>query len=242
MKRLSMQQLEKDLKNISGGKILDVATGRGEFINLLAHSLGSYEKIIGIDSQERSLQAAADNFEGKRVEFMQMDAYELKFPSNSFDTVCISNSLHHFSDIVKVLLKMKDVLKTGGHFMINEMHCDEAQTEAQKNHVKMHHWWAKIDSRLGIEHHKTYYSTELEQTLENLNFSDRKIYEYSYPVKNPKDKKMIEKYISYFDPYVDRLKDHTDYAKLKVEGEALKDRLRKIGFAPASSLFIIGRK
>ena len=137
---------------------------------------------------------------------------------------------------------MKAVLKAGGYFMINEMHCDETQSEAQKSHVLLHHWWAKVDSKLGIEHHKTYPSKELTQMLESLNLSEQKIYEYAYPVKDPKDESMIEKYISYFDPYIDRLKKHEAYHELKAEGEGLKERLRKMGFAPASSLFIIGRK
>lgn len=242
MERLTMQQLENDLKNISGGTILDVGTGQGEFINLLINSLGGYEKIIGIDTQEKHLNAAAEKFSGKNVEFRQMDAYASKFPPASFDMVTISNSLHHFSDIAQVLTNMKELLKDEGYFLVNEMHSDEQQTEAQKTHIKMHHWWGKIDSRLGIVHQKTYTSEQIEKILKKLHLKELNIYEYAYQIANPQDEKMIKKYISYFDPYVDRLIEHKDYNKLKAEGEALKDRLKKVGFAPASSLFIIGRK
>ena len=77
MEKLTMEQLEADLKQISAGKILDIATGSGEFINLLLHYLGSYESITAIDSNDRSFKAAEEHFKGKTINFQKMNAYEL---------------------------------------------------------------------------------------------------------------------------------------------------------------------
>ena len=42
-----MQKLEKKLKEINGGKVLDVATGRGEFINFIKE-FKSFDNITAI--------------------------------------------------------------------------------------------------------------------------------------------------------------------------------------------------
>jgi len=242
MERKNMQQLEKDLKNISAGKILDVATGSGEFIHTLTQSLKDFDEITGIDTNERALKAAEKHFTEDNISFKDMDAYKFSFEPESFETVSLSNSLHHFAEIDKILMSMKRVLKKDGYFIINEMHCDEDQTEEQKTHVQLHHWWGEIDSRMGVVHNKTYTSEQIERMVTALDLKDVHIYEFAYPIENPRDEKMINRYLGYFDPYVDRLKDHKDYKKLKETGEKLKLRLKEIGFAPATSLFLIGRK
>jgi len=137
---------------------------------------------------------------------------------------------------------MRNVLRNDGYFMINEMHCDDNQTPAQKTHILLHHWWSEVDSRLEMIHNKTYTSQQIEDMVKTLELKEMEVFEYAYSIPDPLDPKMIETYISYFDPYVDRLKDHADYEALKSKGDELKDRLREVGFSPASSLFILGRK
>jgi len=242
MIRKTIIELEQDLKKISAGKVLDLATGRGEFINMLTNSLKDFESITGIDTHEKALKTAKNHFKDKNIKFVKMDAYDITFPNESFDTVSLSNSLHHFSNVEDILKNMKRVLKKKGHLIINEMHCNKEQTEEQKTHILLHHWWGEIDSRMGIVHNSTYTSRQIEDLVSLLELKEITIYEYSFPIKDPKDEKMIDTYISYFDPYVDRIKDHKDYKKLKDTGEKLKLRLKKIGFSPATSLFIIGKK
>ncbi len=242
MKEKNMEQLLKKLKSISGGKILDVATGQGEFINALMKSLKDYDCFIGVDNSDKAVKYAAEQFKEKRVHIDKMDAERMGYRENTFDTVGISNSLHHFKDISKVLDGMRKVLKPEGFFFISEMFCDEGQTEEQKTHIKMHHWWGKIDTKLGIVHKKTIKKDKIKEIVNKLDLKDVESYEFAYPVKNPKEKKIISRLLEHIDPYVDRLKEHKDYPKLKKEGGKIKERLQKVGFAPASILFVIGKK
>ena len=46
-----------------------------------------------------------------------MNAENLQFEDESFDTVCIPHSLHHLASINKVLAEMKRVLKKYGNFI-----------------------------------------------------------------------------------------------------------------------------
>jgi len=237
-----MEKITNRLKEIKVGKILDMATGGGQFVDLLMNSLGKYDNIIGIDTNDRAAKAFEKNFKDKSVEFHIGDAYETVFEDESFDLVSLSNSLHHFHDIEQVLSEMKRVLKNGGYFIINEMHCHEGQTEPQKTHIKLHHWWADVDSRLGIYHAETMKKDEIQSLITKLDLSETEIIEYSFKVDNPKDPQLTEYLLNSMDPYVNRLSKHEDFDKLKQTGNELKERLRRIGYSPASSLFLIGRK
>jgi len=128
--------IRKKLQGISGGKILDVATGCGDFINTLMKMLKSYDYFVGIEISEKDLKSAKKQFEGQPVEFLEMDAGYMKFEDNSFDTVCISYSLHHLENIDRVLAEMKRVLKPDGYFVVQEEFIDGEQNEAQKTDMR----------------------------------------------------------------------------------------------------------
>jgi SAM-dependent methyltransferase len=87
------------LGDISGGRVLDVATGTGGFVRFLLDGLRDHAEIVGIDTNaERAAAFSAAYGDTPDIRFEQMDAHHLGFLDHSFDTVCISNSLHHFAD------------------------------------------------------------------------------------------------------------------------------------------------
>jgi len=103
------------LGHISGGRILDVATGNGGFIHFLLDGLKDYTEIIGIDIKERAAEAFNKAFNEKpNIRFQVGDALHMEYPSASFDTVCMANSLHHFNDPQAVLSEMDRLLRSGG--------------------------------------------------------------------------------------------------------------------------------
>jgi ubiquinone/menaquinone biosynthesis C-methylase UbiE len=238
-----VESLKNRLNLIDGGRILDVASGSGDFIHTLNHILQGFENITGIDKSNKAIFEGKNEFKNnEKVAFQRMDAYKMKFDESSFDTVSISNSLHHFNSIEDVLCEMNRVLKSGGYFLINEMCCDDDQSEAQKNHILLHHWWAKVDSCFGSVHKSTYTKDEMQEIIADLKFDDLEVFEYSFPVTDPKDKELTGRYLASIDPYIDPLKDKPEYKKLKEESEQLKERINEFGFAPARSVFFIGKK
>lgn len=249
-------EIRKRLGGISGGRILDVATGSGDFINTLMKMLKNYGCFIGIDTSRKDLESAKRRFEGKPVEFLEMDAEHLRFEDNSFDTVCTGYSLHHFGNIDRVLAETKRVLKPDGYFLVQEEFSAGEQSEAQRTDILRHHWDSEIDSLLGIVHHKTFPKQKIKDIMNSLQLTKLQTYVSTYAVRclvcdrkfdccEGKGEVTIDQFAKEIDDNLRRLDEHADLEireRLKKEGEKLKERMRKYGVATASSLFFIGRK
>jgi SAM-dependent methyltransferase len=227
------------LGHISGGRVLDVATGSGNFTYFLLDGLKDYAEIIGIDTNERGAAAFAEVFkEQPNVRFEAVDALEMGYPDASFDTVCIANSLHHFNDPQAVLHQMARVLRPGGCFMVAEMYRD-GQSETQMTHVHLHHWWAAIDRAAGIIHNETYTREDLLALVAFLGLDDLKLQDLSDTEEDPKNPETLAQLDPVIDRYIQRAEGRPD---LQTRGEALRQRLHEIGFHGATSLIALGMK
>jgi SAM-dependent methyltransferase len=233
-----MNTLQQALANISGGRVLDVATGKGDFAGVLNENLRDYSEIIGIDMIASAMDAARENFKHDNIHFAVMDAAHLDFPDASFDTVCISNSLHHLANMAQTLAEMLRVLKPGGHVIVREMYCDN-QTETQLTHVYLHHWWAAVDSLNGIFHHETWQRREICEILTGLGLSGLTVYDLPHPEENPKNPELLTE----LNPIIDRYIQHAEgHPELQARGEELRQRMRDVGFHKATVLLAIGKK
>jgi ubiquinone/menaquinone biosynthesis C-methylase UbiE len=227
------------LGHLPAGRVLDVATGSGGFIHFLLDRLKGYTEIIGIDTSERAAAAFEDAFADKpNIRFRSMDACHLEFDAESFDLVCVSNSLHHFDDPRAVLLQMVRVLRPGGHLLVCEMYRD-GQTEAQMTHVHLHHWWAAVDSVNGLTHRETYLREELVALVSGLGLKDEVQEDLSDLSADPKSPSILEELNPVIERYLQRARGHPG---LQRRGEALRQRMAEIGFHSATALVILARK
>jgi len=248
--------MRNKLGSISGGKVLDVATGTGDLINTLMKTLKNYDSFIGIGISKKDLETAQKRFKDQPVELLEMNAESLEFSDNSFDTVSMAYSLHHLDKIDKVLAEMQRVLKPGGNLIIQEEFCDGNQTEAQKTNLLQHTWDAEIDTLLGKTHNSTLTKHKIKELINNLQLEKTEILESTHPVKclscekrhkcdNPKNEETIKDQIKEIDDNLKRLQDIADpetRTKLQEKGEELKKRNREFGNASPSVLLVIGRK
>lgn len=234
-----MQIFEEIFAPISGGRVLDVATGSGNFVQALMATLKDYDAFVAVDTSERSAPAFEKAFEGKPVKFMQMDAAQLDFPDASFDTVCISNSLHHMADLPVVLAEMKRVLKQGGKFIISEMYRD-GQTEPQMTHVHMHHWWGAVDTLQGVCHNETYTRQEMLNIVEGIGLSGWEFHDVAYLDDDPKAPEVIQQLNSVIDQYIQKAQGLPNQEALQARGEELRQRVSEVGFHGATALVAIG--
>jgi len=236
--------LAERLAREDGGRILDLATGNGSFLARLAGTFASYEEALGLDLEERIVEAArtfAAEQEIERASFRVMDGAELTFPDESFDTVAMANSLHHLERLDETLSEMRRVLRPGGLFIVAEMFRD-GQNARQQMHVDYHHWWAEIDRRRGVVHNPTFTRAELEELLGGRGFAEQEILLQNWPQEEDQSEEALRPLIEMNDKVLARIEGHADYAELKARGEELKRRLLDTGWALATQLIFIGRK
>jgi SAM-dependent methyltransferase len=237
-----METAELTIKAFCAGRILDVATGSGQFINYLIENLKDYSEIIGIDSSEKAAAAFIEAFKDKpNIHFNKMDAGHMDFADASFDTVCISNSLHHMAELQPVLEEMKRVLCSGGHFVANEMYKDN-QTETQMTHVLLHHWLAAVDTAKGITHYQTYSRQQILDILAGLGLYKVVTEDVSNLNNDPKDPGIVKELTGTVDLYLKRIEGLSEEASLCERGLELRQRIKEIGFRSATSLLVIGEK
>jgi SAM-dependent methyltransferase len=235
------QDIENALHEISGGRLLDVATGGGGFIAALLESLKDYTEITGIDLRESPPDSEDSVFKRDNITYQKMDARAMTFADASFDTVTTANSLHHMADPQRVLAEMVRVLKPGGHLIVREMYRDH-QTEEQLTHVYLHHWWGAIDRALGITHHETYTRQTLVDWFGGLGLRQVSIFDDADLDSDPHDEERRTALHAQIARYLERAKELPNFAAIQAESETLARRLDTIGFRGAAALFVIGQK
>jgi ubiquinone/menaquinone biosynthesis C-methylase UbiE len=235
------ETIEEALNQLTGGHVLDVATGRGGFINYLVDNLQDYSEITGIDSNELTLEAARKSHAQPNLRFLSMDAAHMDFADEHFDLVCIVNSLHHMADLPGVLSEMVRVCKPGGRLLFCEMYRD-GQTETQLTHVYLHHWWAAVDSAEGITHFETLTRQQVLNIVEKLGLKNTQYFDLKDLDIDPKDQGLIHELDGIIDRFIHRAVTLKGGEDLRLRGELLRLRVHETGFHGASSLIAIGEK
>lgn len=225
-----MVTFDERLAQLDGGRVLDVGTGPGDFARGLAEGLASYREIIGIDTSESRINEARHQVALNRVRFELMDATQLQFASESFDTAAISNTLHHLRDPRLVLSEMKRVLKPGGVMVVVEAYQD-GQDDAQMSHVLIHHWWAEIDTLLGVCHKESYRRADVISLVDELALKRMEVYDYREADDNPHDADRIATINGLIDRYIERISTCPQQEDLVKRGEELRQRIYTIGFS-----------
>lgn len=227
------------LGDIHGGRVLDVATGRGGFVGFLVEGLRDYAEIVGVDIAGEGAEPFAEaHGRASNVRFEVMDARAMTFHSGSFDTVAVAASLHHFEEPRDVLLEMLRVLRPGGHLIVAEMYRDR-QTPAQMTHVELHHWAAAIDRTQGIVHRDTYRRSELVRLLDSLGLEAVRTFDMADTSDDPRDPATIAAHEPIVERQIARAAGHPD---LQRRGECIRRLLAGVGIHGATELVFVGRK
>ena len=159
-----LAELQKYLKRINAGHLLDVATGEGDFLLFLIESFSSFDSATGLDINPENIKIARIKIGNQKVDLVQGNVRKLPFEDNYFDTITVANSLHHFDNPMKAIQSMLRVLIPGGLLIINEM-INEHLKPAQQTHFEYHSLKAEIDAAKGGYHRKIYTREELLEVI-----------------------------------------------------------------------------
>lgn len=105
-------------------KILDIATGTGDFAILAAQMLHPLT-IIGADISEGMMDIGREKVRQAGLQeviaFRKEDCMKLSFPDEQFDAVTAAFGIRNFSNLDQGLKEMCRVLRKGGHLSIVEL-------------------------------------------------------------------------------------------------------------------------
>lgn len=111
------------LKPLAPKKMLDVATGTGDFA-LQAMKTLQPDTIIGVDISEGMLEVGrkkiADRKLSEKIQMLTGDSENLPFESNNFDAVTVAFGVRNFENLVKGLTEIHRVLKPGAVLVVLE--------------------------------------------------------------------------------------------------------------------------
>jgi 2-polyprenyl-3-methyl-5-hydroxy-6-metoxy-1,4-benzoquinol methylase len=233
--------LQQRLGSISGGRILDVATGAGRFARTLAEAFRDYQEIVGIDINEEFLARAKEEHPNLVARFHVMSAEQLAFEQAAFDTVAISNALHHMADPVTVLQEMRRVLKSHGLFVVREMK-RETDTPEQETHILFHTVLARIDRLLGQTHSASLPKSEILEMVRRAGVEIDESFEDAPSPGELLDRDAIDQNILRLDERLELTSYLAEHNELKGEVAAVKDRMLTVGQSPPVLVYVLGRK
>src|SRR5882724_9593813 len=111
-------ELLRRLPDTGIGDLLDIGTGTGRILELVAGRVG---RVIGIDLSRDMLIVARANLQSAGLgncQVRQADMYRLPWTAPSFDAVTIHRVLHFAEDPARVIAEAARVLRPGGRLLI----------------------------------------------------------------------------------------------------------------------------
>ena len=113
----------RQLVSLKPEKILDVATGTGDFA-ITSFEILKPEKITGIDISDGMLEIGRKKIEKSglqnSIELLNGDSEAILFDDNSFDAVTVAFGVRNFENLEKGLSEIRRVLKPGGKLIVLE--------------------------------------------------------------------------------------------------------------------------
>jgi demethylmenaquinone methyltransferase/2-methoxy-6-polyprenyl-1,4-benzoquinol methylase len=120
--RLWRKRAIRELKTSKPKKILDIATGTGDFA-LEALKINP-QNVIGVDISEGMLKVGMEKMKTKQVDHIISlrlgDSENLPFEENTFDAITVGFGVRNFENLNKGLSEMLRVLKPGGKAVVLE--------------------------------------------------------------------------------------------------------------------------
>ncbi len=110
-----------------GDRVLDVASGTGDFAFELARRVGPMGHVTGADFAEEMLAIARAKKPNQPaelrdvVEFVTGNALDLQYDDDTFDAVTVGFGVRNFSDLDQGLREMARVVRPGGKVVILEI-------------------------------------------------------------------------------------------------------------------------
>jgi ubiquinone/menaquinone biosynthesis C-methylase UbiE len=235
----NMLTLQSRLGNYDAATLLDVGVGRGDFLKFVINSFHSWKSAAGIDNDPEALQLAKKEFEDSQVILVLGSALAMPFMDNYFDTVTMSNALHHIENLTTLFSETARICKPKGMVIINEM-INESYSDVHENYMLYHRFISDIDNQQGKYHRETYALKEMLSLIKTPRFQLIDYFIHAEAAGDIMDKKEIEKISDRMRRKVALLRGSDYYYFYENKANEIINRFMKTGILrPRHATFIL---
>lgn len=224
----NMLTLKNRLSIYDAGYLLDVGTGRGEFLQFALNAFRSFKIAAALDTDNDSLNVAQKLLDEHPVILVQASALAMPFTSGYFNTITLSNVLHHIENIPGLLNETIRVGKSGGLLIINEM-LHENISELHESYLMYHKLASELDNNLGLYHRETYTLKEMIAMLKSVNLQILDYFIHTEEAENYMNAEEIEEISDRLRKKVARLKGSDYYYFYENRSREIINRFKKTG-------------
>lgn len=231
-----MHALEDYLQTHDCGDILDIACGGGAFTRRLVDAAKSHASVTGLDLNANVREGFLENMAEPNTRFVVGGVGEYLTGDDRFDTISISNALHHVEHIGDVLRDLRRITRPGGVVIINEMYSD-GLTPPQQVQRDLHAMIATMHQTMGEHHRAAFTRAEIDALVSGAGL------EVEHTFRSTNEDAPVDKGLDGFAGRVQSVMDEAypdgAPAALRGEHEALKARVTEIGVGRPPALVLV---
>lgn len=235
----NMLTLKSKISGFDAGSLLDVAVGRGEFLKFAMGAFRSWQSAAGLDFDADLLKTARKEFVGSPVLLIFSSALTMPFTDHYFDTITLSNAMHHIEKLQPLFAEFGRVCKAQGLIIINEM-LNEDFSEMQETYMLYHRLIAEMDNQLGQYHREPYTLKEITALIKASNLKVQEQFTHSEITGDAMNINEIQAMSDRLNNRVERLRGTDFYYFYRNKAQDVIGRFNKTGIhRPRHVTFIL---
>ena len=230
--------LARHIQELKLGDYLEFGCGDGGFLKHVLEQNESFKSVTAVDINLESVKQARTTLEAFNVHFMVQENLPLGLEANQFDTITLSNTLHHLRDKTAVLSELKRLIKRDGQIIITEMISNDL-TEAEQTYYRFHALRAEVDRLHGVFHETTYTSNEI---LDMVSKADLRIGSNEILLNSKEaapDKIEVAEMEAIIDDLIKAESKRPEFPALKETAVSIKAHLHQHGIKRPRQLYLV---
>ena len=230
--------LARHIQELELGDYLEFGCGDGGFLKHVLEQNESFKSVTAVDINLESVKQARTTLEAFNVHFMVQENLPLGLEANQFDTITLSNTLHHLRDKTAVLSELKRLIKRDGQIIITEMISNDL-TEAEQTYCRFHALRAEVDRLHGVFHETTYTSNEI---LDMVSKADLRIGSNEILLNSKEaapDKIEVAEMEAIIDDLIKAESKRPEFPALKETAVSIKAHLHQHGIKRPRQLYLV---
>ncbi len=230
--------LARHIQELELGDYLEFGCGDGGFLKHVLEQNESFKSVTAVDINLESVKQARTTLEAFNIHFLVQENLPLGLEANQFDTITLSNTLHHLRDKTAVLSELKRLIKRDGQIIITEMISNDL-TEAEQTYCRFHALRAEVDRLHGVFHETTYTSNEI---LDMVSKADLRIGSNEILLNSKEaapDKIEVAEMEAIIDDLIKAESKRPEFPALKETAVSIKAHLHQHGIKRPRQLYLV---